>query len=368
MIDVALVCPYDLAVPGGVQAHVMQLARHLDQLGDRVAVVAPNSDFRAQYPVDVVSVGATRAVRFNGSVAPIALGARAWSRTRDALRQLDPAIVHVHEPLVPMVGPAAVRHAAAPVVATFHAYAERQGIYRLVARAMRGTARRIDARIAVSRAAQDYHARALGARHSEFAIVPNGVDVAAHKRVDVAGGGTQPNVLFVGRLERRKGLAVLIDAFVALRQSRDATLTVVGDGPERDACVARLPATIRDDVRFLGRLSGEQLAVERASADVTVVPALGGESFGIVLIEALAAGSAVIASDLPGFRDVLDGGVHGRLVPPGDVARLAQALADELDEVDTRGQRAAAARRHVQRFDWSVVAEQLRAIYADLRH
>ncbi|MEX0868147.1 MAG: glycosyltransferase family 4 protein [Nitriliruptoraceae bacterium] len=364
---VAMVCPYDLTIPGGVQQHAMHLARQLQSGGDDVLLVAPCSGRAATDDVAVVSVGGARGVHFNGSVAPVALHPAVWRRTREAIVGFGPDVVHVHEPMVPLVGPAAVFAAQGPVVATFHAYAQRRRLYRAARALTRRIAARIDVPLAVSRAARGHHARALGMDEARFTVVPNGVDVAAHRPPDGRRSSptwsTRPQVLFVGRLEERKGLFVLLDAFVRLRRTHDAELTVVGDGPERQRATARLPAELRDDVHLLGRLTGDELAAVRQRADITVAPALGGESFGIVLLEAMAAESAVVASDLPGFRDVLDDGRVGRLVPAGDPDALAAALATDLDDPIARQARIDAARAHVAAYDWPAVAKRVRATY-----
>jgi phosphatidyl-myo-inositol alpha-mannosyltransferase len=200
-----------------------------------------------------------------------------------------------------------------------------------------------------------------------FEVVPNGVEVARFARVperDAAGHDGPETLLFVGRLEPRKGLATLIEAFVRLRSDRPGVrLVVVGEGPERARCEAALPGSLRRDVRFLGRVDDAALVDAYAEADLYVSPALGGESFGIVLLEAMAAGRAVVASDLPGYRSVVSPGRDGLLVPPGDAAALATALAGLLDDPDRRASMIAAGRATAAAHDWPVVARRLRAVY-----
>ncbi len=361
---IALVSPYDLTVPGGVQSHVRHLATALRRLGDDVVLVGPGGGD------DHLSVGSTMRVPFNDSVAPIAVSPLTVRRTVAALRAADPDVVHVHEPLVPWVGPAAVRGARGPVVGTFHAWSTRDRAYRLARPVGRYLLGRLAACIAVSDAAADYHARALGVPPRTFDVIPNGVDAARFAGADpfpeIAEDG-RPTLLFVGRLERRKGLEPLVRAFTRLKAARpDLRLYVVGEGPERERCQGLLPARLRADVVFLGRVEQEDLPRFYRSVDVYVSPALGGESFGIVLLEAMAAGRPVVASDLPGYRSVADDGVQARLVPPGDVKALTDALGSLLDNPSLRSAMATEGRRTAEAYDWRVVADEIRARYLGL--
>jgi phosphatidylinositol alpha-mannosyltransferase len=358
-----MVCPYDLDVPGGVQEHVLALAAELRRVGDEVVTVGPGGAGLPRH----VQVGRTLRVPFNGSVAPIAPGPGAAVATRRALRRLRPDVVHVHEPAVPAVGLAALG-ARVPLVTTHHAWAERPGLYGVVGPALRRAVAGAAVRIAVSPAAREHHAAALRMPEHDFRVVPNGVDVARFTDAAPLGAlaGGPPTVLFVGRLERRKGLEQLVLAFARLKQARpDTRLVVVGDGPERERCEALLPAGLRVDVEFLGRVPADDLPRCYAAADVFVAPALGGESFGIVLLEAMAAGAAVVASDLPGFRSVVDDGVSARLVPPGDPASLAVAIEALLDNDALRRTQTAAATEAVRAYDWPWVTAQVRSVYRE---
>lgn len=361
-MHVALVSPYDLDVPGGVQSHVLHLAAALREQGDRVTTVAPGGSGPHH-----VTVGSSVGVPFNDSVAPIALWPAAAVRTVRGLRELAPDVVHVHEPAVPWVSLAATLRSPAPVVGTFHAWSEDDRAYRVVGPVVRRAAARLARRIAVSPAAAAYHAGVLGLRPSDFRVVPNAVDVRrfadAAPFPELRSDG--PVLLFVGRLERRKGLEQLIHAFTMLKTTRpDVRLVVIGDGPERDRCQALLPARLRVDVDFLGRVDQEDLPRFYASADVFVSPALGGESFGIVLLEAMAAGAPVVASDLPGYRSVVDDGVTGRLVPRDDPRSLAAVVDALLENPSLRSALVEQGRRAVAAFDWPAVARRLREVYA----
>ncbi len=368
-MKVALVSPYDLSVPGGVQSHVARLADALRALGDDVRVVGPGRPDAARVPdgVQPLPVGRASRVSFNGSVAPIALGPGAFARTRHALERFRPDVIHVHEPVVPMVGVAAATSTVAPVVGTVHAWSHQRRVYRATRAVTRRVIDHLDDLVAVSAAAAEFHADALGLPIDRFEIVPNGVEVArfapvADARTPATDGGRR--LLFVGRLEPRKGLTVLLDAFVRLARRRDdLVLDVVGDGPERTAAQRRVPADLRARVRFHGRVDDAELLERLAACDLYVSPALGGESFGIVLLEAMAAGRAVVASDLPGYRSVVTDRVDGRLVPPGDPERLADVIAQLLDDPSARSPLVAAGHERAAAHDWPVVAGRIRERY-----
>ncbi len=368
-MKVVLVSPYDLSVPGGVQSHVAQLADALRAVGDDVRIVGPGRPDAALVPdgVHPLPVGRASRVSFNGSVVPIALGPGAFTRTRHALQRLQPDVVHVHEPVVPMVGVAAATSTGAPVVGTVHAWSHQRLAYRATRAVSRRVIDHLDDLLAVSPAAAEFHADALGLSTDRFEIVPNGVEVARFASVVDARAQTADDasrLLFVGRIEPRKGLTVLLDAFVRLARRRgDLELDVVGDGPERTAAQRRVPADLRARVRFHGRVDDADLLERLAACDVYVSPALGGESFGIVLLEAMAAGRTVVASDLPGYRSVVTDGVDGRLVTPGDPEHLADAIDGLLDDPAARAQLVAAGHERAAAHDWPVVAGRIRERY-----
>jgi phosphatidyl-myo-inositol alpha-mannosyltransferase len=365
-VKVALVSPYDLTVPGGVQSHVDHLAAALRSAGDEVVVVGPGGDGGTTHR----SVGGSVKVAFNGSVAPIGLSPLTARRTVEVLRELSPDVIHVHEPLVPWAGLASIRADTAPVVGTFHAWSDTDRVYRLARPLGRSVLRRLGAAIAVSEAAVGYHAGALGVPRSSFTVVPNGVEVARFADAEPFADllhDDRPTLLFVGRLEKRKGLEPLIRAFTLLKTEHPhLRLLVVGDGPERGRCEQLLPLGLRSDVVFLGRVDQDELPRYYASCDLYVSPALGGESFGIVLLEAMAAGRPIVASDIPGYRSVARDEVQGRLVPPGDPRALADAIRGLLDNAALRAAMGAEGRRTVDEYDWAVVAGRLRERYLAL--
>lgn len=357
---IALVSPYALDVPGGVQSHVLSLADALLRGGDDVRLIAPG-------PGDHTSVGPARGIPFNGSVAPIAPGPAVARRTIAALRAFGPDVVHVHEPLVPVTGVAAATGAGdAAVVATFHASSSSRWL-----RAARPLGRRVlahlDDLIAVSDAAARTHAAMLGVDTRRFHILPNGVDVRRFSQATPRPSIAEldgPTLLFVGRLEPRKGLDVLVRAYTLLKtRYPDLQLVVVGEGPQLARSRALLPDRLSADLHLLGKLSGDELPGVFRACDIFVAPSRGGESFGIVLLEAMAAGCAVVASAIDGYRTVVTDGVDGRLVVPENPSSLAEAIGVLLDNPSHADALIAEGRRRVEEFDWQVVAAAIRARY-----
>lgn len=356
-------CPYAWDRPGGVQTHVRALATELGRRGHDALVLAPGTRPTSQRARDedrVVLVGRAFPVPANGSVAPIALGPRVAARLRRSLEGFRPDVLHVHEPLIPSLSLIALA-SRTPSVGTFHAAAERSGGYRLARPLLERAARRLEIRTAVSDAA-----RSLVARYfpGTYHLTPNGVDYERFAGAQPADLGAGPQVLFLGRLERRKGLPILVDAMARLRDL-DATLVVAGDGPEAGAC-RQLAARLGVRARFLGRVSENDKASLFKAADAYCAPGLRGESFGIVLIEAMAAGTPVVCSDLPGFRGVV--GTAGYLVAPGDPAALATALRSVLTNHEGQAERLAREGTSIARsYDWSRLVGGVEAMYEKAR-
>ncbi|MDA8291853.1 MAG: glycosyltransferase family 4 protein [Actinomycetota bacterium] len=355
---VAVVCPYALSAPGGVQGQVTSLASTLAGLGCEVAVAAPDAVGRegedgAHAPlslrgVTVISSGRPVAVPANGSRAPVALSPLAARRALRELRDWGPDVLHVHEPLVPAISLASVRSGLAPVVGTFHR-AGAGAFYRMARPLARACVASIDELVAVSDAARETLVSVAGPRAARCAVVPNGVDTTRFAGAD-PWPASGPTVVFVGRVERRKGLGVLLEAFTQL--AGDVRLWVVGDGPDLPA----LRAGHRGDVRieWCGRLGDDLLARRVAGADVLVAPSLGGESFGVVLLEAMAARTAVVASDLAGYR--LAAGDAAAYSPPGDALALARELGELLGGDAARHTLVERGRLRVERYAIAAVA------------
>lgn len=371
-MKIALVCPYDWSRPGGVRAHVVNLARTLVDRHE-VRIVAPASERLSRDADDRLVEVCGRPVNlpYNRSVAPVALSPLVVRRVRAVLRDFGPHVTHVHEPLAPFVSQAAAAFGPHPLVGTFHAWSSADRVYKLASPVTRRIALRLDCRIAVSPSAQRYAAEALRMPMGAFRILPNGVDeagFAAAKPLDHLADPARPLILFVGRLEKRKGVDVLIRAYLRLRAlNSDVRLCVVGEGPERERCQQLIPPSIRPDALFVGAVSNADLPRYHASADVFVSVATGGESFGIVLLEAMAAGLPVIASDIPGYRTVMQDGVQGRLVPPDDAFALAQALDALLENRRLREAMGAEGRRTAAQHAWPVVGARIEALYKEVR-
>jgi phosphatidyl-myo-inositol alpha-mannosyltransferase len=357
-VRVALVCPYDWSAPGGAQVHVRELADRLSELGHSVLIVAPSS--RPITEADVRVVGSPIAIPYNGSRVPIDPLPWHVREVGAALRAFGPDVVHAHEPLAPNTSMWAVLASHAPVVATFHAGADRSRLFDLAAPLLRRVARRIDARIAVSdRAAAFVRARVPG----EFHVIPNGIDAAAFEGAEPADLGPGRKMLFVGRLEPRKGFRIGLEAFADLAGTDDdLRLIVVGAGAEASA-VESLPAPIRSRVQMLGRVPNRGLPPIHRACDLYVAPSTGGESFGVVLLEAMAARLPVVATRIPGYDEVIEDGVSGLLVPPHDPLETAAAIRRILDDGALASRLTRAAAERARRYDWRVVAAEVEDVY-----
>jgi phosphatidylinositol alpha-mannosyltransferase len=361
-VRVGLVSPYSLDVPGGVQVHVRDLAEALLERGHDVSVLAPADD-DTPLPAYVVPAGRAVPVPYNGSVARLMFGPVSAARVRRWLGDGGFDILHVHEPAAPSLSILAVWFADVPVVATFHTANARSRVMTAAYGILQATFEKISARIAVSEEARTTLVQHLG---GDAVLIPNGLYVERFAKVDPrpvwqSGAGT---VSFLGRLdEPRKGLPVLLQAWPSVVAARPgARLLVAGRGDTEEA-LDLLPRHVRGSVEFLGAVSDEDKAAMLASSDVYVAPQTGGESFGIVLLEAMSAGAPVVASDLVAFRAVLDEGRLGSLFPVGDAAALAAAVLALLHDPAARAAVSARASEAVQRYDWALVVEEVLAVY-----
>lgn len=362
-MKVGIVCPYDWNVPSGVAIHVHDLAQALIDLGLDVEVLAPGEDDPDEpYPDYVTVVGRTVPVPYNGSVARVLFGPRSASRVRRWIREGEFDVLHVHSPVTPSVGMVACWSAIGPIVATFHAAIDgRSRAMSSAAWMLQATLEKVRARIAVSEEARRTVVEHLG---GDAVLVPNGVDVGRFAGAEVTPDWSGPGTIaFLGRVdEARKGLEVLLAAFPAIVAANpEARLLVAGPG-ETDA-LEHLPGDLASRVTLLGRISEADKASLFASVDVYVAPHIGGESFGIVLLEAMSAGAPVIASDLAAFSDVLDGGRCGVLFRTGDPQALADATIALLGDADRRAELATIGRERAAEYDWSRVARQVVAVY-----
>ncbi|MDQ3951703.1 MAG: glycosyltransferase family 4 protein [Actinomycetota bacterium] len=352
---IALVCPYAWDRFGGVQSHVRSLAAALRPRGHDVQVFAPRVATRTVAPEGVTLVGKAVPIPANGSVAALAFGPAVGASLRRALADFEPDVLHLHEPLIPSISLLALRASEVPAVGTFHAAMEWSFGYGIARGALAPTMRRLAARTVVSESAE-----ALVSRYfpGPYVLTPNGIDVSAFAEAEPERHADGPTVLFFSRLEKRKGLEVLIRAMAALQGS--ARLVVAGAGPEERA-VKSLARSLKLDAAWLGRVPDERVASVYRGADVYCAPALGGESFGIVLVEAMAAGTPVVCSNLPGFKGVA--GDAAFLVAPRAHRRLAAALGRVLEDPEKAETMRTAGRAAAARYDWSTLVPRVEEVY-----
>lgn len=351
---IGIVSPYSLTLPGGVQGQILGLARALRATGHDVRVLGPCDG----PPPDagVTPLGVSLPTATNGSVAPIAPDVSAQLRTIRALRDEDFDVVHLHEPLCPGPTQTALLFKTAPLVGTFHAAGSGLA-YKWFKPAVRRLARRLDVRCAVSVEARESAAEALG---GTYEMVFNAVDIAEFASGGGAGSGGGRTILFLGRHEPRKGLDVLLDAFD--RMPEGTRLWVAGEGPDTATLRARHTC---ERIEWLGRISDADKVKRLRSADVFCAPSLYGESFGIVLLEAMAAGTPVVASDISGYAKVARDGADAVLVPPGDAAALAAALGAVLTDAHRRDRLVASGTARVADFSMVALAKLYEGFYRD---
>lgn len=360
-LRVGIVCPYSFDVPGGVQNHVLGLARYLCHAGHQPYVLAPGDLGSATEMLDVTdfasvefaSAGAAVPVRYNGSVARVNFGPFSAARVRRWLRRGRFDVLHIHEPITPSISLLALWAAEQPVVATFHAAMPRSRSMQLAGGVLRGAIEKIDASIAVSESARNVVVQHLG---RDAVVIPNGIEFDDFARLPQM-RTDHPRLIFLGRLdEPRKGLDVLLAAVPLIMKTRpDLEVIVAGRGnrPLPEWCSS------------LGMISAEAKIALLGSADVFVAPHLARESFGIVLLEAMASGVPIVASQLPSFLDVLgsrqDGGQLGEVFAAGDSAALAASVLRVLDQPNPL--RTARAQQAARRYDWSTVGATVVAVY-----
>jgi phosphatidyl-myo-inositol alpha-mannosyltransferase len=361
---IGMVCPYSFDVPGGVQFHVRDLAEVFLAQGHDVCVLAPADDDHALPPY-LTSAGRAVPVRYNGSVARLSFGPVTSGRVTRWLEAGDFDVIHLHEPMTPSVSLLALWAATAPVVATFHTATLRSRAMHAAHPLLRPSLEKIRARIAVSEDASQTLRRHLG---GDAYVVPNGVYVerfaAARARPEWAGRPGAPTLAFLGRVdEPRKGLEIALRAMPQVLDRYPGTrLLVAGPGNPDDLLRHADPRAVAA-TEVLGGVSESDKATLLSSVDAYVAPHLGGESFGIVLVEAMAAGAPVIASDLSAFVAVLDGARAGAVFDTGSAAGLARTILRLVDDVPYREALRAAGRDRAMHFDWSRVAGQVMAVY-----
>jgi phosphatidylinositol alpha-mannosyltransferase len=359
---IGMVCPYTWEVPGGVREHVSGLAEALIELGHHVSVIAPAED-DAVLPWYVVPAGRAVPVPYNGSVARLSFGFLSASRVRRWLKEGDFDVLHVHEPAAPSLSLLACWVADGPIVATMHAAMPRSRVLHAAGPILASALEKINGRIAVAEAARSTLVEHMG---GDAVLIPNGVDVRRYEKAEPLAGfpGTGGTLGFLGRMdEPRKGLDILLAAFSLLAPERPGLrLLIAGRGDQEDA-LSQVPAAYRDRVILLGQVSDDDRVRMLHSVDVFCAPNTGGESFGYVLVEAMASGAPIVASDIDAFRKVLRGGEAGELFEVGEPAGLAAAASRMLDDPSHRAALASAAMAAVREFDWSVIARDVLRVY-----
>jgi phosphatidyl-myo-inositol alpha-mannosyltransferase len=358
---IGMVCPYSFDVHGGVQSHVLQLAEVMRERGHDVSVLAPSSP-HVQLPDYVVSGGKAVPIPYNGSVARLRFGPATHRKVKRWLTEGEFDVLHLHEPNAPSLSMLALQAAEGPIVATFHTSTTKSLTLSVFQGLLRPYHEKIVGRIAVSDLARRWQMEALG---SDAVQIPNGVDVDSFASAPFMDGYPRPgkSVLFLGRFdEPRKGMDALIGALPALvERFPDIEVLIVGRGDEDE--LREEVGDLAGHLRFLGQVDDAAKASAMRSADVYCAPNTGGESFGIVLAEAMAAGATVLAADLPAFRRVLDGGACGEMFRTGDVDDLTTRLAMLLEDPARRAALGDAAQVAVRRYDWSTVATQVLRVY-----
>ncbi|HLH82058.1 MAG TPA: glycosyltransferase family 4 protein [Trebonia sp.] len=359
---IGIACPYSWDVPGGVQQHIRDLAEALIGMGHEVSVIAPADDDRP-LPDYIVPAGKAMPVPYNGSVARLAFGPLSVSRVRRWLKDGGFDVLHVHEPAVPSLSLLACWVAAGPIVATVHTAMPRSRVLLAAQPVLRSALEKIDGRIAVSEAARTTLVEHLG---GDAVLIPNGVATRRYRHAEPLDGwpGTGGAIGFLGRMEEpRKGLSVLLKAFEILAAERAGLRLLIAGPGDAGEQRHKLPEPLRDRAVFLGEVTEEEKVRVLHSVDVFCSPNTGGESFGIVTAEAMAAGVPIVASDIDAFRQLLRDGRAGELFAAGDAGDLAAAAARLLDDPARRAELSVAALAAVADYDWDVVAREVVSVY-----
>jgi phosphatidylinositol alpha-mannosyltransferase len=359
-LRIGLVCPYSWDVPGGVQNHIRDLAEFLINNGHHVEVLAPATESE-DLPDYVVSAGRAVSIPYNGAVARVLFGVGANSRVRSWINDGDFDLLHLHEPAIPSLSLLACWAGEGAMVGTFHAAAKYQKAIFAIGPILEPVIEKLSARIAVSESARLTLTAHL---ETDAIVIPNGI-YAENYRDGSSRTEWQGNTIgFLGRFEEdRKGLPVLLDALpIISRFIPDIRVLIAGPGDSEEV-LAKVDPQLRNRVEFLGKISEEDKADFLASVSLYIAPNTGGESFGIILAEAMAGGAAVVASDIPAFADVLGNGQYGALFESENSENLAKVIIDLLRDDTKRRELAKAGAVHAQRFDWGQVGEEIFEVY-----
>lgn len=359
-LRIGIVCPYDWDFPGGVQYHIRDLALQLIDWGHEVSVLAPASEEIEREPW-FIDAGRPIPVPYNGAVARVQFGPVAAGRVRRWIGDGEFDVLHIHEPGIPSLSLLACWAASGPMVGTFHSAHTRSRALNAASPIMGPTLEKLSARIAVS---EEARATLIDHHGGDAVVIPNGVNFDLFAGASPRAEWEGKTLGFVGRFdEPRKGLAILIDALPAvIDRHPDARLLIAGRG-DAEAAVGHLPKKIQERCTFLGMVDDQAKAELLASVAIYVAPNTGGESFGIIVAEAMSAGAAIVASDLAAFHAVLDDGNAGEFFINGDSQDLARAIGDLLADESARAELGRRAQIAALQFDWSQVAAQILAVY-----
>lgn len=365
-MKIGFVSPYAWDVPGGVQAHIRDLATFYSHQGHEVSVLAPASDESSINDDFVVPAGRPVAIPYNGAVARVLFGPVAASRVRQWIATEDFDILHLHEPAIPSLSLLACSIAEGPMVGTFHVAAPRQKVAFAIAPVLEPIIEKLRARIAVSEVARETLTIHLD---TDAVVIPNGISASFYGNAVSNPDWKRPHTIgFIGRFsEPRKGLGVLLEALPNIaRIFPDVRILIAGPGEGIEAMQSVNPA-LRNRLQFLGRINDDEKASFLKSLDLYVAPNTGGESFGIILAEALAAGVPVIASDIPAFRYLLDEGKYGSLFENENATDLAEKIIELFRSQEKRQALSARGLERAQRFDWSAVSDEIMNVYLHAR-
>ena len=359
LLNIGIVCPYGWDAPGGVQAHIADLRTYLVNQGHQVSVLAPTAD-EENLPSWVVSAGKPISIPYNGAVARVLFGPVAFARVKQWIAENNFDLLHLHEPAIPSVSLLACWAAEGPMVGTFHVSAKKQKASFAIVPILEPVIEKLSARIAVSEAARE---TLISHLETDAVVIPNGIyarKMAGKVRSDWSG----QTLGFMGRFnEPRKGLRVLIDALpIISRFLPDVKVLVAGPG-DPEEFLAQIDPQLRNRIEFLGKLTESEKADFMSSVGAYVAPNTGGESFGIILAEALAGGAAVVAADIPAFAALLENGKYGKLFKSEDATDLAKVVIELLRDQDARNQMAHSGQEYAQKFDWDVVARDIFEVY-----
>ncbi len=371
-MKIALVTPYDYPYPGGVTEHIAALDQYFRAMGHDTRIIAASSQDQDELGDHIIKVsGAVAPMPFSGSKARIAVAPIVYRRVKKILSDEKFDVVHVHEPAVPILSLVVLRHSHAVNVGTFHAYRESNNpAYEVMGALLRRQFKTLDGRIAVSSVVCQYLAKYFP---GDYTVIPNGIDCVRFcapglepiKRFDDG----RPNILYVGRMDERKGFRHLMRAFPRIKEAvPNARLIVVGAFSDKDKSPFVRYARIHKirSVHFVGYISPEEMPRYYRTATVFCAPSTGFESFGIVLLEAMAAGVPIVASRIVGYSTVMEDGVQGRMVPPGDERAMADAIVEILRDPARRAQMSDAGKRQAARYDWNLVARRVLDLYGTL--